>query len=284
MRFVVIDFEATCDQPYNPDPQEIIEFPAVVVDTRGPAHTSEFHVHVRPVAHPRLTPFCAKLTGIAQEAVDRAPAFPEVLGAFGQWWRDTAGEDALAVTCGDWDLGSLLPRQCAQHRLAVPAWANRWANIKRLYEWHWPNASDRAGMADIAAAVGVQLEGRLHSGIDDTRNIARVLRKMLDRGVPVENTALWRCVGCGTENLLRYRACGSCCKRRVAPKPGDWLCPSCDCVNFADRDRCFDCGIRRPAAGTSPPVALKHGDWLCPACGEHNFARRNNCFKCGAVK
>lgn len=282
MRYVVIDFEATCDQPYNPDPQEIIEFPAVLVDPRGPSFTSEFHVHVRPVAHPRLTPFCANLTGIAQSALDRAPTFPEVLTRFNDWWRDTAGDDALAVTCGDWDLGSLLPRQCRQHRLPVPAWADRWANIKELYEWHWPNASDRAGLAEVAAGVGVQLEGRLHSGIDDTRNIARVLRVMLERGVPVQNTATWSCVGCGADNLIRDRACAACSKSRVPRKPGDWLCPSCLCVNFPDRNRCFDCGIRRPG-GTATPVPLKPGDWLCPECGEHNFARRDTCFKCGSL-
>ena len=51
MRFVVIDFEATCDEPYNPEPQEIIEFPAVVVDPGGVHDAAEFHTFVRPVAH-----------------------------------------------------------------------------------------------------------------------------------------------------------------------------------------------------------------------------------------
>jgi inhibitor of KinA sporulation pathway (predicted exonuclease) len=40
MRLVAIDFEATCDEPYNADPQEIIEFPAVLVDPSG--RTAEF--------------------------------------------------------------------------------------------------------------------------------------------------------------------------------------------------------------------------------------------------
>jgi inhibitor of KinA sporulation pathway (predicted exonuclease) len=281
MRFVVIDFEATCDEPHNADPQEIIEFPAVVVDPGGPSDGSEFHTHVRPVAHPRLPAFCTRLTGISQSQVDAAPAFPEVLNAFSDWWRDAAGDDALAVTCGDWDLGSLLPRQCAQLRLAIPAWADRWANLKRLYEWHFPGATDRAHLADIATSLGVQLEGRLHSGIDDARNIARVLRTMLGRGVPVENTAVWRCSDCLAENLQRDRACGTCGKPRVKLRPGGWHCPACGCPNFGDRDRCFDCGVRKPGGGRSQPASVKRGDWSCAACGEHNFARRDNCFKCG---
>jgi inhibitor of KinA sporulation pathway (predicted exonuclease) len=284
MRFVVIDFEATCDQPYNPDPQEIIEFPAVVVDPGGPSDAAEFHSFVRPVVHPQLTPFCAKLTGIRQEQVSAAPPFPEVLAQFGAWLAATCG-DALPVTCGDWDLSSLLPRQCAQHRLAVPAWADRWANVKRLFEWHFPSGPARAGLEEIALNLRVELAGRLHSGIDDSRNIARVLRKMLDLRVPVENTAVWRCAGCGVENRQRDRACSACGKRRVPLKPGDWCCPACGCGNFATRDRCFDCGIRRPEGGSgSPPVAVKRGDWLCPKCGEHNFARRADCFKCGGPR
>ena len=32
--FVVLDFEATCDEARPPKPQEIIEFPVVLVDAR----------------------------------------------------------------------------------------------------------------------------------------------------------------------------------------------------------------------------------------------------------
>jgi inhibitor of KinA sporulation pathway (predicted exonuclease) len=280
MRFVVIDFEATCDEPYNPDPQEIIEFPAVVVDPGGAQDAAEFHTYMRPVAHPRLTPFCAKLTGIAQVTVSAAPTFPEVMQQFEEWWSTTGGDDALVVVCGDWDLASLLPRQCAQHRLAVPAWADQWANLKKLYAWNFRHASDRAGLPEVASALGVGLVGRLHSGIDDARNIARVLRAMLKMGVNVASTSFWRCLGCGAENALRDRSCSVCGKASVELKPGDWLCPRCGCVNFAARDKCFDCGIRRPGTGSAPPVAMKRGDWLCPKCGEHNFARREICYKC----
>lgn len=282
MRFVVIDFEATCDEPYNPDPQEIIEFPAVVVDYGRPSDAAEFHTFVRPVAHPRLTSFCEKLTGIRPKDVNAALPFPTVLQEFNAWWQSTCGEDALAVTCGDWDLGNLLPRQCAQHRLPVPAWADQWANVKRLFAWNFPHATDRAKLEEIATSLGVALSGRAHSGIADARNIARVLRKMLAMGVNVSSTAFWRCLGCGTENVFRDRSCSACGQSSVALKPGDWLCSRCGCGNFANRDKCFDCGIRRPgSAGPTPPVALKRGDWLCPQCGEHNFARRESCFKCG---
>lgn len=38
------------------------------------------------------------------------------------------------------------------------------------------------GMTGMLQKCGLELEGRHHSGIDDTRNIARVLWKMLEEG------------------------------------------------------------------------------------------------------
>jgi inhibitor of KinA sporulation pathway (predicted exonuclease) len=309
MQYVVIDFEATCDEPHNPDPQELIEFPAVVVDAESDTHTVEFRTYVRPVAHPLLTPFCVGLTGIRQEQVDQAPTFPEVLRQFEEWLQvqfpqtdlaettasrraalsaDTAAPsgDFLMVTCGDWDLGSMLPRQCAQHHLPVPAWANRWANLKRIFAWHFPHAGERVGLAEMAAALDLPLVGRPHSGIDDARNIARILGRLLEMDVVAVNTAFWRCLACGTENLHRARECRQCGRSCGTLQEGDWACPKCGFANFARRDRCFDCGTPREvgSAPASSAPALKPGDWICDKCGGHNFARRRDCYQCGSAR
>jgi inhibitor of KinA sporulation pathway (predicted exonuclease) len=285
MRYVVIDFEATCDEPFNPDPQEIIEFPAVLFDPVDPDNQPEFHVFVRPVAHPRLTPFCADLTGIRQEQVDAGDPFPEVLRRFGQWLQAQGRGEVLPVTCGDWDLGSLLPRQCAQHRLGVPGWADRWANLKQLFTDHFQYAADRPGLVGMAGYLQAPLVGRLHSGIADARNIARVLRRMLERGARIANTAFWRCAGCGTENLHRARDCTQCGRPSFVLLPGDWACPRCGFGNFASREKCYDCGTPRPAGAAAPGHSqMKPGDWVCNRCGEHNFARRRNCYQCGRAR
>jgi inhibitor of KinA sporulation pathway (predicted exonuclease) len=286
MNHVVIDFEATCDEPYNPEPQEIIEFPAVVVDPELDIVSAEFHEYVRPVAHPRLTSFCVGLTGICQEQVDEGRPFPEVLGRFEEWLQQECPDDALMVTCGDWDLGSLLPRQCAQHGLTIPGWARRWANLKRVFASHFPQVSGHTGLVEMARSLGLPLVGRLHSGIDDARNLARVLLRMLSMGVSVGNTAFWRCQGCGAENPHHGWECGRCGQSRAASRPGDWACLKCGFGNFASRDRCFDCGTPRldGAGPASTAAAMKPGDWLCPRCGGHNFARRRNCFDCGSAR
>ncbi len=203
MKYIVLDFEATCDEPLNPYPQEIIEFPAILVDSDTRQVVSEFHTYVRPVVHPQLTPFCVELTGITQNRLEGCPVFPEVLSRFGKWLAAEAGNDFLLATCGDWDLGSLLPRQCRQHSLMVPHWADKWANLRWIFALHYPHAAHQTRSSEMVAQPGLEWFWRPHSGIDDSGNIAQVLRKMLDAEIAVGSTAFWRCLGCGQENLHR---------------------------------------------------------------------------------
>ena len=137
--FLVLDFEATCVEGATIQPQEVIEFPCLLVraadmvveDQVGPATSLatspslQFHEYVRPVAHPTLSPFCTQLTGITQEMVQVVPllaadlaqdrsAFPEVLGRFVGWYQGLGLSPATAafLTCGQWDLATMLPNQC----------------------------------------------------------------------------------------------------------------------------------------------------------------------------
>lgn len=64
--FVVIDFEATCDKAKNPHPQEIIEFPSVIVSSLTGQLEACFQTYVRPTCNQMLSDFCKDLTGIQQ--------------------------------------------------------------------------------------------------------------------------------------------------------------------------------------------------------------------------
>ncbi|KAK3029107.1 hypothetical protein RJ639_039251, partial [Escallonia herrerae] len=73
---------------------------------------------------------------------------------------------------------------------------------------------------------------------------------------------------------------------------GDWMCGSCQHLNFKKRDACQRC--RFPKYGGSPDMSsygvnqteVLAGDWYCSAmnCGAHNYASRTSCFRCGASK
>ena len=65
---LVLDFEATCGaKGYEPKPQEIIEFPCALLNTKkGFKIEAIFHKYVRPIHNPQLSNYCTELTGITQ--------------------------------------------------------------------------------------------------------------------------------------------------------------------------------------------------------------------------
>lgn len=82
---------------------------------------AEFRAMVRPTERPQLTAFCTKLTSITQEEVDGAETLGEVLMRFTAWLAQYQLLDAphlvLPCTCGDWDLGMQLSRECKRKGL-----------------------------------------------------------------------------------------------------------------------------------------------------------------------
>jgi len=174
--FLVMDFEATCELDDRSWPNEIIEFPAVLLDATTLEAVSEFREFVRPTERPLLTAFCTELTGIVQADVEGADTLDRVLFHFTEWLAPYVGGDphaALPVTCGDWDLQTMLPKESKRKSLKIPATLRRWCNVKVAF---LQATGDKGrGMADMLSALGLPLVGRHHSGIDDARNIATIL-------------------------------------------------------------------------------------------------------------
>ena len=170
--FLVVDLEATCDDAGRvPQEQmETIEIGAVLVDAGTLAPAAEFQAFVQPVRHRTLTPFCTKLTGISQDMVATARMFPT---AFRDMKKQLAFERTRTVfgSWGGFDRHQFV-RDCRHHGLAYdlpPHW-----NLKTAFA---ANQSRRksCGMAAALKLAGLPLEGRHHRGIDDARNIARLL-------------------------------------------------------------------------------------------------------------
>merc|ERR1712039_561068 len=168
-------------------PQEIIEFPSVIV-TRGVAEpVAEFESFVKPVVHPNLTPFCCELTGIAQQQVDSAEDLATVLAKHHAWLRGIVpGEhDCVFVTCGDMDLKRSLPDDPNVPK-QVPDCYRKWINIKKafgaFYSQWYKKAKQPKNMLEMLEKLDICMDGRHHSGIADCRNIAKVVQRMLSEG------------------------------------------------------------------------------------------------------
>jgi ERI1 exoribonuclease 3 len=192
---LVLDFEATCDDKRQPFPQEIIELPCLKVNTSTWQIESQFHQYVRPVAHPILSSFCTELTGIVQDMVENQPNLEETLKSFDDWLKsegliaDSASGDLKKwafITCGDWDLKTMLKQQCEHFDYQRADYFRRWINLKKMY--FRLTKTYPKGMMQMLETLNLPHEGRHHSGIDDCRNIAQITRVLGQRSVVFDVT------------------------------------------------------------------------------------------------
>ncbi len=91
----------------------------------------------------------------------------------------------LIVTCGHWDLNVMAIKEYKNHNISPHSVYARYANIKhdfaKLYK-----TSGKNGMVGMLTELGIPLEGKHHSGIDDCRNISKILIKMFQNGFTFE--------------------------------------------------------------------------------------------------
>jgi inhibitor of KinA sporulation pathway (predicted exonuclease) len=174
--YLVVDLEATCDDRGRipREETEIIEIGAVLVDGETLVPVGELQTFVRPVVHPRLTDFCTRLTTIGQDEVDRAPLFPEAAARLAEF-----GEGgALFCSWGAYDRNQL-ERDASRHRIAPPLGPDHW-NLKQAFAA--ATGCRPCGTAEALRRAGLPPRGTAHRGIDDARNIARLLPWVLGRG------------------------------------------------------------------------------------------------------
>lgn len=186
--YCIIDFEGTCEECNPADyVHEIIEFPAVLVNGKTLELEDEFHEYCRPVEKTVLSEFCQNLTGITQATVDAAQPFPVVLSNFNQWLKKhNLGTDHTfaIVTDGPWDLGKFLSEQCTLSGIPLPSYANQWINLrKHCYRYYNFHKDSPVTLGELLESLGLSFEGRPHSGIDDARNISKMLVKMMNDGL-----------------------------------------------------------------------------------------------------
>ncbi len=166
----MIDLEATCDEQHRipREETEIIEIGAVLVDAEA-RPVDAWQTFVRPVVHATLTPFCTKLTSIVQAQVDGAPSFAEAIAALTVF---LAGRTPLFCSWGDYDRAQLA-REAARNGVTLPL-GDAHYNIKEAFNQRVGSAKQR-GVGQALRYVGLSFEGTAHRGIDDARNIARLL-------------------------------------------------------------------------------------------------------------
>ena len=172
-----------------------MEFPCLLVESQNFEIVSIFHEYVKPVGHPILSEFCTQLTGITQEMVKDKQTFTEVFDKFQNWCLENNlnPQNSTFVTCDLWDLKTMLPEQCVYSKLSIPEFldvggSGHFVNLKYSFMHH--TGKNTMGLRGMQNVLGLEFEGRHHSGIDDCRNILKVLIALAQDGLVLDNNAM----------------------------------------------------------------------------------------------
>jgi 3'-5' exoribonuclease 1 len=177
---LVVDLEATCcDLQTIPRHQmETIEIGAVMVATDSLEIIDEFQTFIKPSRHPILTKFCLQLTSITQQQVDTAPTFAEAIDLWQPWLAKY--ERTIFGSWGDYDRKQL-QQDSKYHRIDLPyPVPSNHVNLKEIFSTT-QGLNKRHGMAQALNLANILLTGTHHRGIDDARNISKLLPYILDR-------------------------------------------------------------------------------------------------------
>ena len=168
----IVDLEATCWDDrlnYTVADMEIIEIGCVLVTQQGDI-LDEFATFVRPQEEPVLSTYCTELTGIRQEDVDEAPCYGHAMHQLDEWM---AQRHAIWGSWGNFDhrmFASMEQRYQTNSRfLSMPH-----VNLKR--PWKQTTGARRTALRAALEYHGLAFSGNPHRGIDDARNIARLMR------------------------------------------------------------------------------------------------------------
>ncbi|XP_051151904.1 uncharacterized exonuclease domain-containing protein At3g15140-like [Andrographis paniculata] len=194
--FLVLDLEGKV---------EILELPVLLFDVKAMDVVDVFHRFVRPtkMSEKRIDEYIKGKYGkfgVDRVWHDTAIKFDDAIEQFESWlrkdrehiklWREE--EDgrlnrAAFVTCGNWDLKTKVPQQCELLGMEVPPYFNEWINLKDIFLNFYNKRAP--GMLSMMSELRIRPLGSHHLGIDDTKNIVRVMHHMLDDGALLQVTA-----------------------------------------------------------------------------------------------
>lgn len=168
---IVTDLEATCDNNPNFDRRnsEIIEIGAVVVDENLQVVDS-FSSFVKPLKSPTLTAFCKNLTKIQQSDIDSAPTFVNAYYKFEDFCLKYS--DRTFASWGNYDFNKLIS-ECRKNK--IDFMFSEGVNLKEQFALTQGVRGKGPGLSAALASCDLRFIGTLHRGIDDARNIARMI-------------------------------------------------------------------------------------------------------------
>lgn len=170
-KIIVIDIEATCWNGKTPPNQvsEIIEFGISVLNTDTGEITQNQGILVKP-ERSKVSPFCTELTTITQELLDtEGISFEEACAKLRNEYK---AKEYVWASYGAYDL-KMIKNQCKIRGVEYPL-SQEHINVKELFS-KVKVLTRKVGMKGALHILDIPLEGTHHRGVDDAKNIAKVL-------------------------------------------------------------------------------------------------------------
>ena len=170
-KILVIDLEATCWDGKVPPGQvnEIIEIGICILDIQDGEISKNKGILIQP-ERSEISPFCTKLTTITKELVNQeGVSFNEACEYLRKEYNP---KEYVWASYGFYDL-KMMKNQCKIRKVEYPL-SQEHINVKELFA-EVKGLSKKVGMNGALDILDFELEGTHHRGVDDARNIAKIL-------------------------------------------------------------------------------------------------------------
>ncbi|MFD2562759.1 exonuclease domain-containing protein [Aquimarina rubra] len=168
---IIIDLEATCWNGPIPKGQvnEIIEIGICLLNTETREISKNQGILIKP-ERSEVSPFCTELTTITQELLEQEGiSFTEACEILRTEYQ---GHQYTWASYGQYDL-NMMKKQCSFRGIEYPLSQNH-INVKELFA-QTKGLRKKVGMKGALGILDIALEGTHHRGVDDAKNIAKIL-------------------------------------------------------------------------------------------------------------
>jgi len=172
-KILVVDIESTCwEEPRTDNISEIIEIGISGIDTKSGNVLESRGIIVKP-EYSKISEFCTELTTLTQEDVDSGISFKDACSTLVNKYNS---KKYVWSSYGNYDKKQF-GAQCKKENVVYP-FSNTHINVKLLFALRY-SLKREVGMTGALELLGMPLVGTHHRGIDDARNIANILSKIL---------------------------------------------------------------------------------------------------------
>lgn len=175
-KILVIDIEATCWQDKAPEGMEsdIIEIGVCLLDIHSGEITENRGIIVKP-ERSVVSAFCTELTTITPQLVEaEGIPFKEACAILRKEYNS---QSRAWASYGAYDMKQF-QKQCTAMNIGYPFGPSH-INVKTLFALK-NKLGHETGMSGALDYLQIPLEGTHHRGIDDAKNIAKILRTILN--------------------------------------------------------------------------------------------------------